>query len=67
MRTDQGVVKPGEIVCIHFDKPKCYLVVQIWKTEICEQKSSMENADFLEIVFPTAKKKLYEWYIPNPL
>lgn len=46
MGTYQGIVNPDENV-FHFGKPKFSLsVVQILKTEICDQKSTIENADF---------------------
>lgn len=56
-----------EDVCLHFDKPKPSIsVVLLWKAEICELKDTWKMLIFLETVFPTAKKKLSEWwFIPN--
>lgn len=60
MRTEQGVVNPGEDICLHFDKPECCLsVVLLWKTEICEPKDTWKVLIFLKIVFPTAKKVIW--------
>lgn len=71
MRTDQGVVNPDEDVCIHFDKPECsFSSADMKKLKIKDYMSRSlprKMLIFLEIVFPNAKKKLFEWYIPNPL
>lgn len=53
----------NEDVCPYFDKPKDSLsVMLLWKTEICELKDTRKIMIFPEIVFPTAKKKLSEWW-----
>lgn len=51
----------------HFDKPKHSLSIGLLsKTEICELKDTKKMLIFLDTVFPTAKKKLSEWwFIPN--